>query len=330
MVGIFKQKNPVNFLLLLLFSVLIKLPMFVHPHIIRGNKEDSAIYAWFIKFLGSFSHSFPRVYPLLAFVLLFLQSILITRFVNSHRMINTHGYLPGMAYMLITSLFPEWNYLSAALIVNTIFLFALYGLLKIYNQQQVNGTIYNIGLTLGIASFIFIPSLTFIIWIFFGLLIMRPLRLNEWVLCIVGIATPFYFYAVYLIISSQWSWQGIWPGLALHLPKFNQSPWFAGSAFFLIVPFFAGSFYIQNRLRRMLIQVRKGWSLLLLYLLAAIFTPFFSSGDIFENLVLCTIPFACFHASMYMYSEMRVFILLIFWLTVAFVVSYQYYGPGWQ
>jgi len=328
-IGIFKQKNPANLLLLLLFGVLIKLPMFLHPHIINSSETDNILYKGLIKFLGSFRSSFPAIYPLTAFILLFLQAVMITRIINNHRMVSVAGYLPGMAYILITSLFPEWNHLSAILIINTIFLFTLYGLLKIYNQQNANSIIYNIGLASGIASFIFTPSLIFIILIFLGLMVMRPFRINEWLLCIIGITTPFYFYAIYLFISSQWSWQSICPDLSISLIKVRQSTWLAGSAFLLAVPFLVGSYYVQNRLRRMLIQVRKGWSLLLLYLLAAIAVPFFSKNDTFENWVMCTIPFAAFHACMYLYSAQRIFSLLVFWITVGFVLGYQYYGPGW-
>jgi hypothetical protein len=329
-IGIFKQKNPANIFLLLVFGVLIKLPMFIHPHVVAIRTEDGILYKALLKFLEPYGQNFPSVYPLISFALLFLQAILLTRFINNQRMMNWSGYLPGMAYLLITSLFPEWNYLSAPLIVNTILLFVLSGLLKIYSQQNAKGTLFNIGLALGIASFLFFPSLTFIIWILLALLLMRPFRLNEWALCIVGMTTPFYFYAIYLLINGQWSWQHMWPYFSVSLPSVKQSAWLAGSAFLLIVPFLAGGYYVQDNLRRMLIQVRKGWSLLLLYLLGSIFVPFVNSSDTLENWVMCTIPFAAFHACTYLYSTLRIFPLLLFWLTVAFILGYQYYyGLGW-
>jgi len=248
---------------------------------------------------------------------------------NTQRMMNRSTYFPGMAYLLITSLIPEWNFFSAPLIVNTILVFVLSGLFQIYNKQNAKGAIYNIGLSLGISSFIFFPSITFIAWILLALMVMRPFRLNEWVLCMLGATTPFYFYAVYLFISGPWVWETFWPYFSMSLPSVKQSAWLAGSAFLLVVPFLAGAYFIQNSLRRMLIHVRKGWSLLLLYVLGAIFVPFVKSADTFENWVIAAIPFAAFHASAYLYSVFRIFPLLLFWLTVAFVLAYQYAGPGW-
>ena len=329
MIGIFKHKNPANIFLLLVFGVLIKLPLFLHPNIIESRSSDSLLYKEILEFLKPSGKSFPALYACLSIGLLFLQALVLTRFMNAQRMMNRSTYFPGMAYLLITSLIPEWNYFSAPLIVNTILVFVLSGLFKIYNQQNAKGAIFNIGLALGISSFIFFPSVTFIAWILLALMVMRPFRLNEWLLCILGATTPFYFYAVYLLIRGPWNWDTFWPYFSVSLPSVRQSAWLAGSAFFLIAPFLAGAYFIQNSLRRMLIHVRKGWSLLLLYILGAIFVPFVNSADTFENWVIAAIPFAAFHACAYLYSTFRIFPLLLFWLSVAFILAYQYAGPGW-
>ena len=134
MIGIFKQKNPANIFLLLAFGVLIKLPMFLHPHIPVGRASDGVFFKKILQFLEPTGRSTPTLYPVLAFSLLFLQAIMLTRFINTQRMMSRPTFFPGMAYLLITSLLPEWSYFSAPLIVNTILLFVLSGLFKIYNQ----------------------------------------------------------------------------------------------------------------------------------------------------------------------------------------------------
>ena len=329
MIGIFKQKTPANIFLLLVFGVLIKLPMFLHPHVPAARPNNGILFQWILQFVSPTGRSTPALYPILAFGLLFLQAIILTRFINTQRMMSRPTFFPGMAYLLITSLLPEWNYFSAPLIVNTILLFVLSGLFKIYNQQDAKGAIFNIGMALGVASFLFFPAITFIVWILLALAVMRSFKLNEWVLCIVGITTPFYFYAIYLFVDDKWSWQHLLPHFSIGLPSIKQSVWLAGSAFLLVVPFLAGGYYVQDNLRKMLIQVRKGWSLLLLYLLGAIFIPFVNNSDTFENWVMAAIPFAAFHACTYLYSTLRIIPLLLFWLTVTFILGYQYYELGW-
>jgi hypothetical protein len=265
----------------------------------------------------------------LAFILLFTQAIALTRFINDYRMMNRSNYLPGLAYLLITSFFAEWNYFSAPLLVNTLLIFVLGWLFKIYNHPKAKGAVFNIGLAIGIASFIFFPSLSFVIWVLFGLMVMRPFRINEWLLCLLGITTPYYFYGIYLFLTGQWKIEKIAPYLTIRMPSLQQSIWLAASALLLMIPFLTGGYFVQDNLRRMLIQVRKGWSLILLYLLVAFFVPFVNSSNTFENWVMAAVPFAAFHACTYFYPPRKLFPLILFWVSVGFVLFYQYYGPGW-
>jgi len=327
--GIFRQKTPANIILLLIVGVLIKLPMFLESHVPVVKPGDGILFRAILDLLEPTGKTSPIIYSILAFIFLFLEAVLLTLFMNKHRMMSHATWLPGMAYILITSLFPEWNYFSAPLLVNLILVLVLSGLFSSHNMTVANGAVFNIGLGSGISSFIFFPSITFIIWILLALAIMRPFRLKEWLLCIVGATTPFYFYAIYLFINGEWSWTNLWPYFSISLPTVKQSAWLAGSVFLLAVPFLAGGYYVQESLRRMLIQVRKGWSLLLLYLLGALFIPFVNNSNTFENWIMAAIPLAAFHACTYLYANLRILPLLIFWLTVAFIIGYQYYGPGW-
>ncbi|HEX7847201.1 MAG TPA: hypothetical protein VF476_15480, partial [Chitinophagaceae bacterium] len=187
MIAVFKQKNPANLIVLLIFGILIKLPAFTHPHVPVQKPADGILFEWLLGVLEPTGKSYPIIYPFLAFLFLLLQAVMLTRFMNNQRMMNRPNYLTGMAYLLITSLMPEWNYFSAPLLINTILLFVLTSLFNIYNQQNAKGSIYNIGLALGIAGFLFVSSLTFIVWVLLALAVMRPFRINEWLLCLLGI-----------------------------------------------------------------------------------------------------------------------------------------------
>lgn len=329
MVGVFKQKNPLNLLLLLAFGVLIKLPVFLHPHIPQSRPEDGILFDAILRFLRGGGDSMPLLFPILAFLLLFLQAVVLTRFINNQRMMSRTNYLPGMAYLMITSLLPEWNYFSAPLLVNSLLLFVLSWLFGIYNQPNARGAIFNIGMALGVAGFLFVPSLTFVIWVLLAMAVMRPFRFNEWLICILGITTPFYFYAIYIFIRQKWSWDAFLPHITVGLPSLEQTAWLAASVFLLMVPFLIGGYYVQDNLRRMLINVRKGWSLLLLYLLTALLLPFVNTTHTFENWVMAMVPMAAFHGCTYLYPTWRTLPVIIFWVTIAFILAYQYSGPGW-
>ena len=311
--------------------------MFLHPHVTAIQPKDGILFHTILKFLEPAGKTTPVIYPLLTFILLFTQALTLTRVINDHRMINRSNFLPGMSYLLITSFFPEWNYFSAPLLVNTLLILVLGWLFKIYNQPKAKGTVFNIGLAIGVSSFIFFSSLTFVIWVFFALMIMRPFHLNEWLLCLLGITTPYYFYGIYLFLTDQWKMAKILPYLTVQIPSLQQSIWLAASSILLIIPFLVGGYFVQDNLRRMLIQVRKGWSLVLIYLLVATFVsfvnttsvPFVNTTSTFENWVMAAVPFATFHSCTYFYPPRKLFPLIIFWISIAFVLVYQYYEPGW-
>ncbi len=331
MIGIFKQKSPANLLLLLVMGVLLKLPIFSSTYSppVGDREENGLLFNLLFDFLKPYTVGFPLLFSVLAFLFLLLQAMMLTRFVNAQRMVSKTTYLPAMAYLLLTSFLPEWNYFSAPLVVNTFLLLILSILFNIYNQENSKGSIFNVGLLLGIAGFVFTPAFTFLIWIFLAIAIIRPFRVNEWLICLLGVSTPFYFYAAYLLINGSWSWDAFLPSLSIELPFLRQSAWLAGAAFLIMLPFLIGGYYVQENLRRMLINVRKGWSLLLLYLLAAFLLLFVNASGDFSNWIMALIPIAAFHAAAYQYATSKLFPLVTFWLAVAFVIAFQYWGPGW-
>jgi hypothetical protein len=80
----------------------------------------------------------------------------------------------------------------------------------------------------------------------------------------------------------------------------------------------------------MLIQVRKNWSLVLIFLLFALVVPFINNDTKgFENWILAAVPFAAFHACSYLYPPQRWLPAVIFWISILFILALQYAGPGW-
>ena len=326
MIGLLKQKNPVNILILFVIGILIKLPMFNSTVIPVATKADAFLYQKIVEVLTSVSTQ-PFFFAVVTYLLIFSQAIHLNKVINDQRMMQKTTYLPAASYLLVTSLLPEWNFFSAPLLVNTIVLFMFDSLFKIHDKYVVKGSVFNIGLCIGISSFIFFPSILLFLWLIFGLLVMRPVRFNEWLICLIGVTAPYYFFAAYLLIKNEWSWDKLVQPININVPSPEQTFWLAASGLLLMIPFLVGGYYVQENLRRLLIQVRKSWSLMLIYLLFALFIPFLNNNsESFQNWVLILIPFAAFHACAYLYPPQRIFSVVIFWLTIIFILAYQYYA----
>jgi len=324
-IGVFKQKSPGNVAVLFIFSLLLKLPLFLFPKIPEATANDGRLYQWLISALPQSA----MLYSVISFVLIYVQALMVNYMVNEYRMIARQNFLPAMAYVLITTLLPEWNHLTAPLLSNTLIIWTFIYLFRLYNLSNVKGHIYNIGLIAGLNSYIFFPSVVFTLCILLGLMILRPFRLNELLLFLLGGLTSYYFFAVYLFLTNSLNFYNFFPRVTVMIPLIRNSIPLAVSTLLLTVPFLTGGYYVQLQLRKMLIQVRKNWSIVLLYLLLAFFVPFINSTSGFHTWVLVTPPFAAFHASTYFYAK-RWLGLVLFFITLCFILYLQYGTQLWQ
>ncbi len=324
MTGTFKANNPYNNFLLLLYGVLIKLPMFLYPSVPEPQLVDGFLYKAILKMLQPIGTGFPLIYPLITFILLYTQAVYFNKLVNDQRIMQRPNYLAGMSYLLITSLFIEWNVLSAPLIINSLLIWVWAKMSGLHSDQKPKTALFNIGIAIGICTFFYFPSLAFAALIIFGLAITRPFKLAEWLIALLGIITPYYFLIAYVFLTDRWQGYRL-PGFAVTYPVFDQTKWAYAAIIIVLVSSMIGILYIQQNFRRQLIQARKSWNLTFLYLMVAVFVPFVNATHTFEYWILCAVPLSAFTAATFLYPAKNWFPALLHWLMVAFVIVISYF-----
>jgi len=329
-VSIFRQKSPGNLVVLFFFGLMLKLPLFLWPKTVTATQNDEDFYQWLIQGINSLGPGKAMLCSFAAFLLLYIQAIMLNYLVNEYRLMPKPTYLPAMAYLLLTSLLPEWTYLSSPLVATTFVLWAFIKLLHLYNTDNARGPVFNIGLLLGIASYFYFPSACFLLCILLGMIILKPFRLNEAVLFLVGCLTPYYFMITILYLTDKLSIAAFFPHISVHTPAVKSTVWLAVSILLLALPFLAGGFFVQSHLHKMLIQVRKSWSILLFYLLLAFFVPFVNTNSSFNNWILLVVPFACFHAGTYFYTVKKWIPNVLLFLTTGYIFYLQYGTLLWR
>ncbi|MFL5788440.1 MAG: hypothetical protein ACJ748_10345 [Flavisolibacter sp.] len=303
------------------------MPLFLYSKNIVATINDGRLYHVIISSLPANN---AVVCSAFSFILLYIQALMVNYMVNEYRLIPRQTYLPAMSYLLITSLLPEWNYLSSPLLSSTLIIWMFIKLFRLYNSGNTKAQVYNIGLIAGISSYIYFPSALFVLCILLGIMILKPFKLNEMFLFILGSLTPYYFHLVYLFLSDRLSIANYFPHISLRIPLINSTIWLAASILLLTIPFLVGGYLIQVHMRKMLIQGRKNWSVLLLYLLMAFFVPFINSDQTFNTWVIITAPFAAFHACAYYYPVKRFMPGFLFIITVGYILFQQYGTPTWH
>jgi len=298
--------------------------MFIHPQIPLPQQTDGFLFKLLLSQLSGVGKSIPLIYPLISFILLYTQAITLNALVNQHRLMQKPNYLTGMAYLLITSLFAEWNILSAPLIINSLIIWVWSRMSKLYNEPNPKGSLFNIGMAIGISSFFYFPTISFSVLVIVGLLITRPFKLPEWIVALLGLASPFYFLLAYVYVMDKW--QGYhFPRVAVTLPHFIESRWALAAVIIVLFTTVAGFIYVQKNFRRQLVQARKSWNLIFLYLLIALFVPFINASHSFVYWILSAVPIAVIAGAGFLYPQKRAFPLILHWLMVAFAIAFSYF-----
>jgi len=322
--GTFKANNSYNNFLLLLYGIVLKLPIFLHPDVPRAQKIDGFLYKTTLNWLQPVATGMPFIFPLITFILLFSQAVYFNKLVNDLRIMQRPHYLTGMSYLLITSLFTEWNVLSSPLIINSILIWVWSKMSGLYSDPKPKTSLFNIGIAIGIGTFFYFPSIAFSALIIFGLAITRPFKLAEWLMALLGIITPYYFLLALVFLTDKWKGYKF-PGFAVTAPVFDQSKWAYLAIIIVVISSIIGIFYIQQNFRRQLIQARKTWNLTFLYMPVAVFVPFVNATHSFQYWILCAVPVSAFVAAAFLYPAKKWFPTLLHWLMVAFVIVINYF-----
>ena len=327
MVGIFKQKTPVNSLLLLIYALILKFPEFLRPSPPLQQQEDHYLYTLLMKFLLPLQIP-DLLYTMAAFLILFLQATLLNRIFSELKMLPKPNFLAGMSFILLTSLFTEWNHFSAPLLINGLLIFMFYRIVNLYNNASPSKGIFNIGLMMGIVSLLYQPAILFVIMIPFSLFIMRPFRIREWLIGFLGVTTPYYFFVLEPLITNKWTWSHLVPSIPIDFPAMPSSIFITLSIVLLALPFIIGGYYVQSNLNKMLIQIRKGWSVLLLFLIIASIIILVNGGVNYVNWVFCIMPISAFHAAAYYYPNKPRLPSILHWIIFAYALYLGYWATA--
>jgi hypothetical protein len=193
MLSIFKTNQPLANVILLVYLLVLRASTFIHPLAI-SLRPNGLLTDWMFLELGSSS----AWSYFAAFVLVFIQAVSINLLLSRFRLDNDVTLLPGMFYCLITSLFPDFLTLSSILLANTFLIFSMFSVFGIYKNEKTSTGIFDAGLWLGVACLFDFSYVLFMFWGFVGLGILRGIRLNEFLMYIIGFFVTFFLFGVYL------------------------------------------------------------------------------------------------------------------------------------
>ena len=324
MTGIFRTNNPLNTFLLLVYGILLKFVWFLHPQIPVIQKSYGFLFYELMNAIKPYFDAFPKFYFLVAYLLLFSQAVSFNQIILSRRMMQKPNYLPAMSYLLITSFFPAWNVLSAPLIINSILIWVWSKMSNLNNNRHPKGTLFNVGMGIGLASFLYLPSFAFALFVVLSLIITRPPKVAEWIITFIGIITPWYFFVAWLFLTNKlYSFRFFGFGEVDSSYHFLYSEWVGIGLIILMI--IAGAFFVRSFMNKQILQVRKNWGQMALYLIISIAIPFILINHSIGYWLLALVPAAAFIGCAFYYPRIRWIPMVMQWMMVCFAIYMQYF-----
>jgi hypothetical protein len=290
----------------------------MHPPLVIANESDGLIAYLLLHFIKPL----PSMALIVLFQLIILsQAIRLNILLSKFKMFQQISYLPAFTYIILTGLFPYWDVISSGLVANSLVIWILVKLLRLYDQNQPKTLEFNIGLIVGISILLYEPIAILIPVVLFALIIIRPFKISEWLVLIMGILLPFYFIFTYVFLSGNLSdFRHFLPKLDWKNPLVKTELNVVLALLVIGVQLVAGILYWQQEQVRFIIQVRKYWGVLLLVLILTLFQPIiFSVQALYASAIVIT-PLACFISFSYASPKRLVLPNLLFWSAMAVIV----------
>ncbi|MGB4840667.1 MAG: hypothetical protein WBP08_16805 [Saprospiraceae bacterium] len=192
MLEIFRKNLFINSVLLLPYIFLVRLSSIIYPAAYLGfdvnNTAQSLIY-----------HIIPGalIQNIVANALIFIHALLINHIFIRHRLSREITLLPGLIYVVLVSVVPDFMFLTPVLMANTFILFAVINLLRTYKTPNPAAYIFNSGVYLGVASLIYTPYSIIVLFGMIIILILRSFKLIEKLQYFTGFIIPYFILFAY-------------------------------------------------------------------------------------------------------------------------------------
>ena len=259
LVRLARSKSPILLFFLAIITLLLWWSSFAGAEVSRFHfhQPQMPLFQLTTDWIGT--NAFVNV--LVAFILLFIQALIILRFNQRYIFITTQTYLHPIFYLLIASSFVQVQQFHPVLPASFFLLLMLDQLFSSYRKRYILNKLFMAGLFAGLATLFYVHSIFFILLIWIALIILRAFSLREWFVPVLGFAFPMAFVLAYFYIAHDHSLQGLMDTVVRCYYQDTTVTYYNWSYYlfygFLVFWWLIASFTLLGKLNKMKIYVRK-------------------------------------------------------------------------
>jgi len=318
-VSLFKTKSASAVVWITLLCIFVHLPfIFEGPQIVLTGNDTLLD-----RILGHFASATGVVLYLAYLIIVSLQANRLNAAANNLALFPKENALPGMVYILFTALLPQWNNITSALIMNTLFIEILATFRILYSLAKPEKLVFNLTMLTSIGVVLYPPSWIWTLILFFALFSLSSFKFRLVMVWLIGLLLPFYFLAAYLFLNDYFLKDRIGvlfsylPDISFQKIVLKQDPLMYLISFgFILLTVFFGMVNGQQNSGKLLITARKVWTILTLTLVLVVGNAFIFPKDSIQLLLLAIVGAALLSANVFYYSSNKWVVNLWFWLIV--------------
>jgi hypothetical protein len=310
-------------LILLIAAMLLKLQVLAHP-LPPAAVDGHYLYGHVLQIMDVVYHGNAFAYTFTSVIMLFLQALYFKSIASRHKLYPRSTYLPALSFLLLTSIFPAFNFFSCTLLINWCMLGGIDTLLSFSQTHQPRKQVFNAGFIICIAALLQFSAIAYILLFFIGLALLRSFSISEWVVGAMGYFTPIYFYVCILFLMDELPLMAKWPHLGLSLPTHLSAPgYFIISISGLLILFVCGFYAMQQQIAKNSVYGRRIWSVIIIYLVLSLLVAVFTDLSVTSAWLLIIPPSAFIITHGISLEKSKRFSNFTFYFFLVFVLACQ-------
>lgn len=262
---------------------------------------------------------FPIWFPaFLGYCLTLSQAAHLNYLLNKHEVLYKNSYLPALFYILFAGLIPQFLSFHPVIIVNSILIFVIDKLLRIYKHPSPLPLIFDSGFLIGLASLFFLPAITFFLLFAGSILILKTFSWRDWFVGLFGLLLPYFFTFIYYFWIGELQqlkdrlWftdiRQIWDTGGLILQGYRITIIVVALLFILTILRIRANFY------KNVTRVRNFQQVIFIFLLVALFSLAIGGSDLLYRFSILVIPISTMISYYFLATKKAWWAETLFWL----------------
>lgn len=150
-------------------------------------------------FINRINIDFPHLSIWGGFAIMVLVMVQMQSLNNQYIFIPKRSVLPQILFVVVGFSFLSVQNLTPALVALPIIGLAFSSIFASYRKDYAQGDTFLAAFFMSLAAVIYLPAITFVLTLFFALIIMRPFSWREWIAMLAGFIVPLAFLGAYIL-----------------------------------------------------------------------------------------------------------------------------------